>query len=88
VTFFAYSSLNTLQKIVIQQQSIDISSDDLSAIAQQAYAFDKDISIFLNNLDTLLTSYQNGQNIFLEQSDTVNQVRAYIAINKDKLTKR
>jgi uncharacterized coiled-coil DUF342 family protein len=85
-TYFFFDTYHTVDKIFIQQESIDLANDNLQTIANQAHAFDKELAVFIRKLDKLIKAYYEGENIFIEQSDTIDEIRAYIATNGEKLT--
>ncbi len=87
ISFFLFSAYETVQRIFVQQQSIDIANDDLQLIANQAHAVDEWLSQFIRNLDTIISSYQNNNNIFVENPQVIDDARTYAVSNTRNLSK-
>lgn len=71
--------------MLFSPSKVDIFKNDLTQIATYFRPVDREISQKILLLDDLLQSYVQGENIFKEKSESVDELRKYITDNKQYL---
>ncbi|MDR0369564.1 MAG: hypothetical protein LBH96_03475 [Candidatus Peribacteria bacterium] len=85
LAFCFFSLYAGVTKILFSPNKVDIFKNDLTQIATYFWPVDRQVSQKLLLLNDLLKSYAQGENIFKEKSESVDELRKYITNNKQYL---
>lgn len=88
--FFCFSLFAFYEKVtnfLFTESKIDIFMEDLEEISFYFWNFDKDLSHILLTMDDVVQSYASWDNVLLDKSQEIDQVRDYMRKNKDYLAK-
>lgn len=87
ICFIFFTFFAKINSILFAKNKIDVFKENLEQIAFSFYPFDKDLSNFLNTLDTIIKSYNSGDNIFITKQKEINFCWEYVEKNKEYLKK-
>lgn len=79
-----FGRINTL---LSSDNKVDLFKENLQQIAVYFLPIDKQFSKFLVDLDVLIKSYVDGENILVTQNTKIEELRAYTQKNKNYLKK-
>ena len=65
----------------------DFVQNRLGTVASYLRVYDKDTANAVKDIDTIMKSYNNNENIFATQKDAINRVRAQIVTQTETLLK-